>query len=57
MITGIEMRWIIVPAGSGRGLLDGAQTHETVLQFRTRTEGQYFEEKWSEWKDVTPPGR
>jgi len=65
----IEMRWIIVSAGSGRGLIGGSdsQMYESVLQFRHH-QGTVFhtDEKgtvtgmsstWSDWKDAAPPGK
>jgi hypothetical protein len=58
----IEMRWIVVPAGSGRGLIGGSdgQMHESVLQYRYRVPA-YTQSidaypprdwEWSEWQDV-----
>lgn len=61
----IEMRWIFVRPGSGRGIFGGhdGQQYETVLQYRYRTYqescvpglGGYGE--WSEWKDVQHPSQ
>lgn len=56
----IEMRWIVVPAGSGRGLLGGAagQMHEMVLQYRWNKALEGINTgSWSEWRDVAPPSQ
>ena len=60
----IQMRWIVVTAGSGRGLLGGSngQMHETVLQFRESRkyncpEGSFEDFNGVEWNDVTPPDK
>ena len=55
----IQMRWIQVPAGSGRGLFYGAdgQVGENVLQFREsigyNLDNTHYEDfNGVEWQDV-----
>lgn len=60
----IEMRWITVPAGSGRGMLyrNGEEIGENVLQYRESRRyhmGEVTHDTFQgvEWIDVPIPGK